>query len=156
MKLTYIFGDLLVYGEKFPIAHCISGDLVLGKGIAKKIDNKFKVRRELGFMGIKRMDVGMCIKTNDIYNLVTKNRYNDKPIYTDLFRALTDMKMQLKGAGITKIYMPTIGCGLDRLSWHTVYGLICHVFSNTQIDIVIILPDKDACIKHDISVYEVE
>jgi hypothetical protein len=33
--------------------------------------------------------------------------------------------------------MPLIGCGLDRLSWDEVYEIICEVFEDTDVEILI-------------------
>ena len=38
---------------------------------------------------------------------------------------------------ITKLAMPKIGCGLDRLQWDKVYDIICDVFKDTDVDILI-------------------
>lgn len=151
MKTTYIIGDLLLYGERQYIAHCISEDLALGAGIAKKINKKFKVKKDFTFMGITKYPIGRCVKTNTVFNLVTKCRFNDKPRVEDLLRALTDMKYQMKMSGITKLYIPTIGCGLDRLKWDCVYSVIERVFCYEDIDIVVVLPDKVSCVTHGIT-----
>ena len=47
------------------------------------------------------------------------------------------MKEQLDFLGATKLAMPKIGCGLDKLSWSQVYDIICEVFEDMDIDIVI-------------------
>jgi hypothetical protein len=38
---------------------------------------------------------------------------------------------------VTKLAMPKVGCGLDKLSWPNVYDIICDVFKNTDVDILI-------------------
>lgn len=150
MKIEYIIGDLLLYGERCPIAHCISGDLALGAGLAKKLENKFKIKKEFIFMGISQSAIGRCIKTNNIFNLVTKVRYNDKPKPEDLLRALTDMKIQMKKENIRKIYIPTIACGLDKLKWSLVCDILSYVFHDEPIDITVVLPDMASCVKFNI------
>jgi O-acetyl-ADP-ribose deacetylase (regulator of RNase III) len=47
------------------------------------------------------------------------------------------MKEQIDYLGITKLAMPRIGCGLDRLQWTNVYDIICEVFEDMNIEIVI-------------------
>ena len=37
----------------------------------------------------------------------------------------------------TKLAMPKIGCGLDRLDWDEVYDIICEVFEDTDVEILI-------------------
>ena len=70
-----------------------------------------------------------------ILNLVTKKRYFDKPTYYSLEQSLVSMKVQCADFGITKIAMPTIGCGLDGLNWNKVKQLIQNVFQDTNIEI---------------------
>jgi hypothetical protein len=48
-----------------------------------------------------------------------------------------DMKEQCEQKDITKLAMPLIGCGLDRLSWDNVSEIIEDVFEETNIDILI-------------------
>ena len=38
---------------------------------------------------------------------------------------------------ITKIAMPVIGCGLDKLSWDKVSEIIQEVFSDSDIEILV-------------------
>jgi O-acetyl-ADP-ribose deacetylase (regulator of RNase III) len=47
------------------------------------------------------------------------------------------MKFIATQSGITKIAMPIIGCGLDRLQWDRVSEIIKEVFKNTDIEILV-------------------
>jgi O-acetyl-ADP-ribose deacetylase (regulator of RNase III) len=47
------------------------------------------------------------------------------------------MKEQLDFLGATKLAMPKIAAGLDRLEWSKVYEIICEVFGDMGIEIVI-------------------
>ena len=47
------------------------------------------------------------------------------------------MKEYMELLDITKLAMPKIGCGRDRLSWGEVYEIICEVFEDTDVTIVI-------------------
>ena len=51
--------------------------------------------------------------------------------------ALQKMKKVCIENGITKIAMPTIGAGLDRLSWSTVSNQIHMIFDDTDIEILV-------------------
>ena len=44
-------------------------------------------------------------------------------------QALTMMREVCIYSNITKVAMPTIGCGLDRLSWNRVRDIIINKFS---------------------------
>ena len=47
------------------------------------------------------------------------------------------MKEYLDFIGATKLAMPKIASGLDRLEWTKVYDIICEVFEDMDIEIVI-------------------
>jgi hypothetical protein len=51
--------------------------------------------------------------------------------------SLEMMKEYLDFLGATKLAMPKIASGLDKLSWDNVYDIICEVFEDMDIDIVI-------------------
>ena len=51
---------------------------------------------------------------NWIYNLVTKRRCNDKPMYSDLNKCLCRMKSHMLQHHITEICLPQLGCGFDK------------------------------------------
>ena len=69
-------------------------------------------------------------------NLITKERYWQKPTYDTLQAALNAAKSQLP-PDCKKIAMPIIGCGLDRLQWNKVSEIIKDVFKDTDIDILV-------------------
>lgn len=81
--------------------------------------------------------VGDCIREGRAFNLITKERYYNKPTYRSLTTALIRMKELCINEQITKLAMPVIGCGLDRLEWNKVKDLIYDVFRGTDIDILI-------------------
>ena len=72
-----------------------------------------------------------------MFNLVTKARYFHRPDYSDLYETLVDMKEQCEEKDITKLAMPLISCGLDRLDWNQVSEIIEDVFDETDIEILI-------------------
>ena len=47
------------------------------------------------------------------------------------------MKKQCLELGITKIAMPLIGCGLDKLKWEKVRKIIIDTFNDTDIEILV-------------------
>lgn len=80
---------------------------------------------------------GDCILEGRVFNLVTKERYWNKPTITSMMNALTEMKRICLRENIDKIAMPTIGAGLDRLFWDEVAGKIKEVFADTDIEIMV-------------------
>lgn len=143
MTLKEVYCDLFSLQNKFILAHCISSDFALGAGIAKQFANR-GVRDALynQYLVDKWEGHGYCCiidKPNlKVANLVTKQKYWQKPTLITLAEALIDFRNQLKDDYIA---MPQIGCGLDKLSWKDVKPLIEDIFNDTDCTInVCILP----------------
>ena len=138
MTITTEKKDLFTMPQGYYLAHCISADFALGAGIAKAFDNVYNIRFKL-FRNFDDYEYhgGDALLIDNVFNLVTKKKCYHKPTYDSLREALEMMKEQIDFLGITKLAMPKIGCGLDRLEWTKVYDIICEVFDDMDIEIVI-------------------
>lgn len=142
--------DLFNIPNEYAIVHCISNDFALGAGIAKTIDEKYGVKDLLkkyytNANMVTNIDnwIGMALYCESelngrvIYNLVTKDKYWQKPTYESLMYCLVDLAEDCKEENITKLVMPRIGCGLDRFNWEKVKKYIKRVFQETDIEIIV-------------------
>lgn len=138
MTFTKLNKDLFTMPQGYYLAHCISADFALGAGIAKAFDSVYNMRFKL-FRNYPDYEYngGDALLIDNTFNLVTKQKYWHKPTYNSLREALEMMKEQLDFLGATKLAMPWIGCGLDKLQKVQVYDIICEVFEDMDIDIVI-------------------
>lgn len=139
MDLKVIHGDLFEIADaETSLAHCVSSDYRLSKGIAKSFREKFGRIRELEESGTKVGGVA-TLKDNNrfIYNLVTKVKCSDKGDYHILQKSLEAMREHAEEHKVKKIAMPKIGCGLDRLSWPAVRTIIKNVFRHNSIQITV-------------------
>lgn len=141
--------DLFSVSDDYYLAHCISADFALGKGIAVEFNKRFNMRQKLkdefpdfieDYMHRYKLD-GECILIDRVLNLVTKERYYQKPTYKSMKQTLEMMKVVCLGNGIDKIAMPKIGCGLDRLEWSKVSEIIKEVFRDTDVEILVCVKD---------------
>lgn len=154
MQYREIYADLFNVADANPdafLVHCISADFALGAGIAVEFNNRYNLRSQLlaeyGNTAIERFNTtqdlhkGFCIRTGNIYNLVTKELYFYKPTYITFTNALLDMHNQIINPNSTvhptKLIMPTIGCGLDRLRWPQVSTIIKDTFKDINIKIIV-------------------
>lgn len=136
--------DLFSVPDDYYLAHCISADYALGAGIAVEFNKRFDMRRKLREYA---PDFGVCMKhfgfeggcllIDKVLNLVTKDKYYNKPTYRSMQSALGEMKMICNSNNITKVAMPLIGCGLDRLQWDKVSQMIKDTFADTDIEILV-------------------
>ena len=142
MNYTEKQQDLFSVGTDYYLVHCISGDYSLGAGVAKGIDKNYDMALKL-FMDYPlppdSVDayIGKALLVENVFNLVTKGHWREKPTYDNLKNALLDMKQQCLDEGITKLAMPKIGCGRDKLSWVDVSDIISEVFDDTDIEILV-------------------
>lgn len=136
--------DLFTVAEEYYLAHCISADFGMGKGIVLEFNKRFDIKRKLQskypdyiYEWHRRKWSFNCILEDRVFNLITKERYFHKPTYDSLYGALNLMKFISIQKGITKIAMPIIGCGLDRLQWRKVSEIIKEIFEDTDIEILV-------------------
>ena len=121
-----VTGDL--FGEDDPstaLAHCVSADLAMGKGIAKQFRDKFGGLRDLKLQDHNVGDAPyLHLSGRYVFYLVTKEKYWHKPTYSNLELALKTAKKHMDQLGIDRVAIPLLGCGLDRLKWPIVRSLI--------------------------------
>ena len=138
MNITFEKRDLFTVPQGYYLAHCISGDFALGAGIAKTFDEVYNMRFKL-FREYDNYEYegGDSLPIDNVFNLVTKKKCYHKPTYDSLREALECMKDEMEILGVTKLAMPKIASGLDRLSWDEVYEIICEVFEDMDVEILI-------------------
>ena len=136
MYLNEVKGN--VFSSNTSLAHCISGDFRMSRGIAREFRARFGRIEELRETGATTGDVAVLrVGSIFVYNLITKAHYWQKPTYGTLRRSLEEMKEHAAMNHVTKISMPRIGCGLDRLMWSKVKALIKEVFQGLRIEITV-------------------
>jgi len=131
-------GDLFSCGGDVSLCHCVSTDMVMGKGIATAFKAKFggvqelkKQHKEIGQVAILRRDGRF------IYYLITKGKYWNSPTYEALQKSLEEMKRHAAVHGVAHIAMPRIACGLDGLIWPKVRQLIQRVFADSNLTVTV-------------------
>ncbi|KAJ0044052.1 hypothetical protein NL108_006440 [Boleophthalmus pectinirostris] len=137
-SINYVSGDLFSCPLDESLAHCISEDCRMGAGIAVMFKKKFGGVEDL--KGQKKQ-VGQCavLKRGSrfVYYLITKKIYNHKPTYDSLKQSLEDMKSHCLINAVSKVSMPRIGCGLDRLEWKRVSEILKEVFEHSDISVTV-------------------
>ncbi len=137
MNFKEIKIDLFTLPEDYYLAHCISSDAKMSAGIAVEFRKRFKLKSLQDKANLQPLEIGSCYIVGRSLNLVTKSKYWHKPTYETITQALISMKIRCLEEEITKLAMPQIGCGLDKLQWGKVREIIKEVFSDTKVNIVV-------------------
>ena len=138
-RLTEEQGDLFEYEGSHSLAHCVSVDLHMGKGIAVEFKKRYRGLEELKSQGphIGGVLVLPTRTGNYAFYLVTKARYYQKPTYEALRSAVNELKEACERLHVSRLAVPRLGCGLDGLQWSRVRELLLEVFAPTSIQIVV-------------------
>lgn len=136
MKVIEITGDLFQCSTDVCMAHCVSEDLAMSKGIAVLFKNKFG---NVNYLISQNKKIGQVAILSDknrfIYYLITKKRYWEKPTYENLNNCLIELYNHMMINKMKKLAIPRLGCGLDRLNWDTVKRMLEKIFENSDIEI---------------------
>ena len=156
--------DLFDYYDKgYYVAQCLSADLVAGAGIAVLFNQKLDMKNKLlnnfphkGYVYFTNSDgtgaevfIPTALIQDRVFNLITKDRVWEKPIYQDLTIALNFMRLKIiemlkeNIPNADKIALPLIGCGIDGLEWKMVRKAIKEVFGDLDIEIVVCYLERD-------------
>lgn len=138
INIEEINGDIFSNDDKnVYYAHCISNDYALGAGIAVAFNNKYDMRNKLHeqYPNNNTNYVGKALKIDNVYNLVTKDKYWLKPTYDSLTMALKDLRDKCLIDGVENLAIPKLGCGLDKLDWNIVKNIIKNIFKDLKINI---------------------
>ena len=141
--MTYIEeqNDLFNYEGKAWLAHCISSDFGMGKGIVTQFNERYNLKNHMikNFVRNNWCGKGYCIPVKEfkVFNLITKEKYFGKPTYRTIIQTLIDMKNYCIAHNIDTIAMPQISCGLDSLNWNKVSEIIKDTFKDTGIKIIV-------------------
>ena len=72
-----------------------------------------------------------------LYNLVTKERFCDKPKLTTLSKTLEALKIHAGMNGVSTIALPKLGCVLDQMNWQEVVKLLRDIFAYADVQIIV-------------------
>ena len=123
------------------IGNCISADARMSKGFADFLSHKnpglrSTCRKARLFMG-QVYPFWDSTGKRYIYNLVTKERFCDKPNLSTLSKRSEAMKIHESTNGVSTIAIPKLGCGLDQMNWQEVVKLLRDIFVYADVQIVV-------------------
>lgn len=132
-------GDLFSDAPKnSSLAHCVSADFRMGKGIASIFKEKFQGVDEL-LSQKKGVGEVAFLHRNDrhIFYIITKEKYFQKPSRQNFERSLHYLRRLCEELGVKALSIPRIGSGLDRLPPEFVQKTILKVFDGSNLSLTI-------------------
>ncbi|CAG9865066.1 unnamed protein product [Phyllotreta striolata] len=129
--------DLFQLPAKYSLAHCVSEDFRMSRGVAVTFRNTFGSTDEL--LEQCQTAGGLAVLNNGerfVYYLVTKRLSNHKPTYSDMWRSIALLRDHVRANSVRFLGIPTLGCGLDKLDWPVVQCIIEYLFRNVDVEIV--------------------
>lgn len=148
MVICREYGDIFDHKySKLQKAHCISADLKMGAGIAKKLDDTYHIRDKIRIgMGQLGADGGVpyipfpgVIHTDNIYNVITKQKYYYKPKQEDFTEAFMHLRNMMLNERIYHVVMPEVGSGLDKLDKDWVFSTLTNIFLSSPISVTMVI-----------------
>ena len=134
MIIIFKKGDLLK--SKGCLAHTVSGDMKMSRGIASQFRYKFG---GINLLKNQRRNIGdtpyITNRGRKIFYLITKEKFWHKPRLSDIEEALENLKEEMLNREIKSISMPKIGTGLDCQKWVQIYSILIKVFNHTDFTI---------------------
>ena len=79
-----------------------------------------------------------------MYNVVTKEKYLDKPDLPTLSTTLQNMKNHAILQRVSTIAIAKIGCGLDQMNWQDVVKLLRSILAYSDLQIFVYSLDEHA------------
>lgn len=134
--------DFYKNNPHYSLSHCISSDGRMGAGIALEFTKQFPTLRGKLIKILHHSHVGKMVEykipdgSGYIFNLITKEKYHNKPTYETVEQSLKDMYNFCKNNKIQYLAIPMLGSGLDRLNWYKVERILKQVFRDLDIKIV--------------------
>jgi hypothetical protein len=112
--------------------HCISRDVVMGKGIATHFRDEFggkqEMREQIAAHDKRRTGVKAPLATLNegqryIYALLTKDKWQHKPTMDSIRRSLEAVRFHALSHNVHHLACPKIACGLDGMEWNGANGV---------------------------------
>ena len=128
MFIESIIGDL--FDSNDSLAHCVSSDLKMSRGIAVQFREKFHEYSQLPTRALVGEVLVFQSGNRYIFSLITKRNFFHKPTYETLQLCLENLCEKLVLLGVNTLSVPKLGCGLDGLSWNFVLKLMQTTFNN--------------------------
>lgn len=131
-------GNLFTAPDNYSLAHCVSKDFAMEQGLALQFRQLYGSINELKNQNKTVGEVAVLnLPERNIYCLITKSQYYNKPTYDSLWSALINLRLSCVQNDDYNVAIPKLGCGRDKLEWSTVSKMIKFIFAKSSIEILV-------------------
>ena len=119
--LQIVYGnENSILGQPKSIGHCISAGVQMSKGFAhflsKRVPRQKRTCRRANLLKDQVFPFWDSPSKRYFYNLVTIEKYSDKPDLQTLATTLQNMQAHAALHGASTIAIPKTGCGLEQMN----------------------------------------
>ena len=143
-RIHHVEGSVFEAPEGVALAHCVSADLAMSAGIAVQFVKRWpdirsgSSRSEPGSLHVHSSTRGY------IFNLITKERFDDKPSLEDFRKSIVALKSKMQALNIKTLAVPELGSGRDRLNLSKVIQVLQSILVEAGIGVIMYhLPGKE-------------
>ena len=143
-RIHHVEGSVFDAPQGVALAHCVSADLAMGSGIAVQFARRWPDIRS-GYVG--SMPGSLHIHDSErgpIFNLITKERFDDKPSIEDFRNSVVALKNKLIELEMRTVAVPELGSGRDMLDPNNVVKILRDVLVEAGFGVIMYhLPRED-------------
>ena len=135
-RIHHVEGSVFEAPEGVALAHCVSADLAMSAGIAVQFVKRWpdirsgSSRSEPGSLHVHSSTRGY------IFNLITKERFDDKPSLEDFRKSIVALKSKMQALNIKTLAVPELGSGRERLNLSEVIHVLQSILVEAGIGII--------------------
>ena len=143
-RIHHVDGSVFDAPKSVALAHCVSADLAMSSGIAVQFVKRWPDIRS-GFVRSKPGSLHVHVSARrPIFNLITKERFDDKPSWEDFRNSVVALKNKMIELEMRTVAVPELGSGRDKLDLNKVIKTLREVLVEAGIGVIMYhLPRED-------------
>ncbi|KAL4104074.1 hypothetical protein QTP88_019387 [Uroleucon formosanum] len=142
-KISEVSGNIFEMDPTISLACCVSADFKMTHGVAVQMRRKFGNLTQLRRLQKKVTEVASLeITDRNIFYLLTKEKFWQKPTCEDIFQSLQNLKKICQERKVTRLACPRLAIDRDGIKWETVRSMLYYTFRNSEIEIKIVTQEQ--------------
>ncbi|KAL4083611.1 hypothetical protein QTP88_028927 [Uroleucon formosanum] len=142
-KISEVSGNIFEMDPSISLACCVSADFEMTHGVAVQMRRKFGNLTQLRRLQKKVTEVASLeITDRNIFYLITKEKFWQKPTCEDIFQSLQNLKKICQERKVTRLACPRLAIDRDGIKWETVRSMLYYTFRNSEIEIKIVTQEQ--------------